>query len=104
MGCVLSASAGCCEGALKSLKFPDMVSAGSSPTKGGASGLVKGAHVVGFPSSWIVSSSQTDMATCEVLCGSSLSLYLAVASEEAYYGSCIFTKHLGQGLVCPKNT
>lgn len=81
-----------------------MVSAASSPTEGGASGLVK-VHMwwVFYNSSiWIVSSSQTDTAKCEALCGSSLSLDMAVASEEDYYGRSIFTKHLGQGLVCPK--
>lgn len=57
MLCVLSVFVGCCEGVLKSLKFSDMVSVGLFFIKGGVSGLVKGVYVVGFFSSWIVSSS-----------------------------------------------
>ena len=67
------------------LRTPNMVSARSSPTERRSKQLSRKCMCSGLPISWMVSSRQLDEATCEVLCGPSLLLDLAVASKYIYY-------------------
>ena len=79
--CVLRDSTGCCERRLVKLRTPNMISARSSPTERRSKQLSRKCMCSGLPISWMVSSRQLDEATCEVLCGPSLLLDPAVASE-----------------------